>query len=526
MSRHLLKSTFVIGSITLLSRVLGFVRDMVLARMFGAGMGMDAFLVAFKIPNFMRRLFAEGAFSQAFVPILNEYKTHCEHDEVQHLVGRVTGTLAVVVGIITLLGVVFTPGLVTLFAPGFIDQSAKFDLTVDLLRITFPYIFFISLVSFASGILNSYGRFAMPAFAPVLLNLSLISGALFFAPYFAEPITALAWAVAFAGVIQLLLLIAPVKRLGLLAWPRWGWRDSGVQKILRLMGPAVLGSSVAQINLLLDTLIASFLITGSVSWLYYADRMVEFPLGVFGIALSTVILPSLSSSYVADSMQRFGRTLDWALRSVIWVTIPACLGLALLAEPILVTLFQYGEFSVHDTQMASLSLLAYAFGLPAFVLIKVLAPAYYARQDTRTPVRIAIRSMITNMFLNILFVLPMLYLDIEGAHAGLALATSISAYMNAFLLYRGLREQGVYQPYPGWLKVWWQALGGSLVLSLVIILGRQQVGNWYVLGGQERVTQLVLWIVLGMASYFIVLRLTGLRLRSLLQLGDENDIKK
>lgn len=474
----LLRSTAVVGGFTMLSRVLGFARDVVFARYFGAGAGTDAFFVAFKIPNFMRRLFAEGAFSQAFIPVLSEYRAQRSSEESRALVSAVAGTLGGFLLVLSALGMLAAPLLVGLFAPGFVDNGAKFELTSELLRITFPYILFISLTALAGGILNTWGRFAIPAVTPIWLNITLITAALL-SDRFEVPVVALAWGVFAAGLIQLVFQLPFLARLGLLARPVWGWSRDGVQRIIRLMIPAIFGSSVAQINLLLDTVIASFLVTGSVSWLYYSDRLVEFPHGVFGIALSTVILPSLSVRHAESDPEAFSRTLDWALRWVVLIGLPATVGLILLAGPILTTLFQYGKFTPHDVRMASLSLMAYALGLLGFILVKVLAPGFYARQDTRTPVRIGIYAMVSNMAMNVIFVVPMAMAGFEGPHAGLALATAVSAFINAGLLFRGLRREGVYRPEPGWwafaLKIaaatavmggllWW--LGGELDLWL------------------------------------------------------------
>jgi putative peptidoglycan lipid II flippase len=392
---------------TLLSRVLGFARDVVLARFFGAGPVMDAFFVAFKIPNFMRRLFAEGAFSQAFVPVIGEYRTRREHAEVQALVDRVAGTLGAVLALVTLIGVIAAPALILIFAPGFAIGDDRYDMAVGMLRLTFPYLLFISLVSLAGGILNTYGRFGVPAFTPVLLNVVLIAAAIWGAPLVEQPGMALAGGVFVAGLVQLAFQIPFLKRLKLLPRPRFDRAHEGVRRIFHLMLPALFGSSVAQISLLLDTLIASFLVAGSVSWLYYSDRLMEFPLGIFGIALATVILPGLSQRHAAGERQAFSATLDWALRLVWLVATPAAVGLFLLAGPMLATLFQYGEFSEHDTRMAAWSLMAYAIGLMGFSLVKVLAPGYFARQNTRTPVRIGIVALGVNLGLNIAFVVPM-----------------------------------------------------------------------------------------------------------------------
>ncbi len=509
----LLRSTAVVSAMTTLSRILGLVRDMVFARMFGAEAGTDAFFIAFKIPNFLRRLFAEGAFSQAFVPVLTEYKSQREQDEVSELIRHTAGTLAGVLFVISVLAVLAAPILTMLFAPGFIDEPERFTLTTDMLRITFPYLLFISLTALMGSVLNCYGRFAVPAFTPVLLNVVLISVALWVAPNFERPVVALAWGVFVAGVAQLLFQLPFVLRLGLLRWPRWGWRESGVRRIGKLMLPAIFGSSVAQVNLLFDTIIASFLVAGSVSWLYYSDRLVEFPLGVLGIALATVILPSLSQKHANADPAAFSRTLDWALRWVLLIGAPAMLGLALLAGPLLITLFNYGEFDGHDVEMSRLSLVAYSVGLLGFISIKVLAPGYYARQDTRTPVRIGIIAMLANMGLNLLFVLPMVWLDMAGPHSGLALATSCSAFLNAGLLYRGLRRDGVLQPVPGWERLFLQVLLAGAAMAGLLLWGVDGLDVWQARDATARVGWLLFWVVAGGGLYFLVLLLAGVRPR-------------
>ena len=511
----LLKSTAAVGAMTLLSRILGLARDIVFARVFGAAAGTDAFFIAFKIPNFLRRLFAEGAFSQAFVPVLTEYKTQRSQDEVGELVQRVAGTLGGVLFLLTVVGVLAAPLLVMVFAPGFIDEPDRFTLTTEMLRITFPYLLFISLTALAGGVLNSYGRFAVPAFTPVLLNLVLIGAAIFVAPLFARPIMALAWGVFFAGLAQLLFQLPFIWRLGLLRWPRWGHSDLGVRRIGKLMLPAIFGSSVAQVNLLFDTLIASFLVAGSVSWLYYSDRLVEFPLGVFGIALATVILPSLSAKHAEANPEDFSRTLDWALRWVLVIGTPATVGLLLLAGPILTTFFRYGEFAAHDVAMAKLSLMAYSLGLLGFIGVKVLAPGYYARQDTKTPVRIGIIAMLANMGMNVLFVVPMVLLGIEGPHSGLALATSCSAFLNAGLLYRGLRRAEVLQPAPGWWLLFLRVVVASGAMAALLWWGVGSLALWQQWDVWQRVGYLGLWVAAGGVVYLAVLLMLGVRLREL-----------
>ena len=496
---------------TLLSRVLGLLRDVVIARAIGAGAGADAFFVAFKIPNFMRRLFAEGAFSQSFVPVLSACREERDRSAVRSLVAAVAGVHGGVLLLVTLVGVLAAPVLVAVFAPGFIGGDGRYELTVEMIRITFPYLFFISLTAMAAGVLNSFGRFAIPAFTPVLLNLCLITATLVFAPGLERPVMALAWGVLVAGLLQFLFQLYPLHRLGLLVRPRLRPRDPGVRRIGRLMMPAILGSSVAQINLLLDTLIASFLVTGSVSWLYFSDRLMEFPLGVFGIALSTVVLPSLSRSHAAAAGDDYGRTLDWALRLVVLVTLPAAAGLVVLAGPMIATLFAYGEFTAGDVDMARLSLMAYGIGLPGFVLVKVLAAAFYARQDTRTPVGIAITAMVANMVANIAFVVPMVWFDVPGPHAGLALATSGSAYLNAWLLYRALRRLGHLAPLPGWLPWTGRVVVATAVMIAVIGFAVPSLPEWLGWSLSGRALHLAVWVGAGLASCLAVLVVLGLR---------------
>jgi putative peptidoglycan lipid II flippase len=509
MSEKLFRSTAIVSMMTFLSRILGFVRDIIIARMFGAGLGADVFFVAFKIPNFLRRLFAEGAFSQAFIPVLAEYKKQGDGD-LKALIAHTSGTLAAILFVITALGILLAPLLIMAFAPGFLDEPEKFDLTVDLLKITFPYLFFISLTALAGSILNSFGKFAVPAFTPVFLNLSLISCALWLSPQLDQPVTALAWGVFIGGVVQLGFQIPFLLKLNVLPKPRWGWKDSGVQKILKLMIPAMFGVSVSQINLLLDTLLASFLVTGSISWLYYSDRLVEFPLGILGIALSTVILPSLSKNHAAKSKTEFSNTIDWALRWVIIIGMPAAIGLILLAEPLLTTLFQYGEFTAHDTHKASLSLMAYGLGLLPFIMIKVLAPGYYARQDTKTPVKIGILAMVINMVLNVILMMQL-------AHIGLALATTLSAMLNAGLLYAGLRKLNVYQPAKGWLIFFIKLILPNALLIGVLLYFTPEATVWFEWDAMQRIYSLSALIVVSMITYFVALQLIGINIKSLIK---------
>ncbi|MBV1911271.1 MAG: murein biosynthesis integral membrane protein MurJ [Kangiellaceae bacterium] len=509
MSNQLLKSGIIVSAMTFLSRILGLVRDIVMVNILGAHWAADVFLVAQKIPNFLRRLFAEGAFSQAFIPILSEYQTSKEFEEVKKLVSETFGTLTIVLLIVAIVGVFASPVLVTLFGPGFIDEPQKFELASLLLKITFPYILFISLTAFCGSILNSLGRFAVPAFTPVLLNVSIISAAIIVSPSLEiQTAKAMAWGVFAAGIIQLLLQLPFLWREGYLVKPRWGWRSQGVQKILTLMGPALFGVSVGQINLLLDTVIASFLETGSLVWLYVSDRMLEFPLGMFGIAISTVILPSLSKQHTSNDSKQFNQTLNWALRLVCLIGIPAALGLFVMAEPIILTVFQHGKFQIIDAHLSSLSLKAYIIGLLGFMFIKVLATGFFSRQDTKTPVRIGIIAMVVNMIFNLILFYPL-------AHVGLALATSISALLNAALLFRALKRTKSFIPDANWWSWIAKLAGGNTVLLLFIYFAMDDITTWQEWAVSERVTHMSFLVVSCVVLYVLSMYLFGVRAKDL-----------
>ncbi len=496
------------------SRILGLLRDVAIAAFVGATANADAFFVAFKIPNFLRRLFAEGAFSQAFIPVLADYKAEGSHAAVKALVDRVAGVLGGTLLFITAISMLAAPLITMVFAPGFVSQPEKFRLTAEMIRITFPYLMLISMTGFCGAVLNSYGRFAVPAFTPVFLNLSLIFASLVAAPWFDVPVFALAWGVLFAGVIQLLFQFPSMYRLELVPRPRWDTRDEGVRRILKLMVPALFGVSVSQINLLLDTVLASFLPTGSVSWLYYSDRLAELPLGIFGIAIATVILPNLSAHRAAARETQFSGTLDWALRWVLLIGVPSALALMVLAEPILITLFQYGELTATDVTMSALSLRAYSLGLIAFMLVKVLAPGFYARKDTATPVKIGIVAMVANMLLNLTLALPLMYLWNIG-HVGLALATSLAAMLNAALLFRGLSRSGFYRLQPGWTVYLWRLVSACACMTGVILWLLPEPGIWVDWPWQRRIGELLLLCTIGVATYFAAHGLLGTRVSHL-----------
>lgn len=497
---------------TMLSRVLGLARDVVFAWYIGASGGADAFFVAFKIPNFLRRLFAEGAFAQAFVPVLSEFRQKRTLAEVRHLIDYISGCLGFSVILISALAVIGAPVLTFVFAPGFyFNDPEKFQLTAELIRITFPYLALISLAGFVGSILNSYDRFAIPALTPVLLNIVLICAALWASDWFDVPSKALAWGVLLAGVCQLSFQLPFLAPLHLMPRPKLGWQDPAVKKVLTLMVPALFGVSVAQINLLLDTVLASFISDGSVSWLYYSDRLIELPLGVFGIAIATVILPTLSRQHT-DVSDDYSNTLDWAMRTVLLIAVPATCALIVLAKPIIETLFFHGEkFSAKDVAMSSYSLVAYASGLAAFMLIKVLVTGYFSRQDTRTPVRIGVKAMVSNMGFNVLLVTP-LYWFADIGHVGLALATSIAAYLNAFWLWRGLRSAGVYRPAVGWPAYLAKLLFASLVMSVLLL-----VIQWYLPPFADfiwwyRILLTLLLCALGIALFFLGMFFCGWRI--------------
>lgn len=509
---NLLKALATVSSMTLLSRILGFVRDFIIARVFGAGFATDAFFVAFRLPNLLRRLFAEGAFSQAFVPLLAEFRNRRGEAATRQLVDRVATALFVVVALVAVLGVIGAPLLVGLTAPGFARDAGKFALTVELTRITFPYILFMALVAFAAGILNTWGRFALPAITPVLLNLSFIGMALVASPWFEPPALALAWAVFIGGVLQLALQLPALARIGMLPRFDLALHDAGVRRVLKLMGPAVVGVSVAQISLLLNTVFASFLPSGSVSWLYYADRLMEFPAGLLGAALGVILLPSLSRAHAAGQNEEYAQLLDWGLRMTLLLTLPAALALALLAVPLLATLLQHGAFTTADVLFTRQALVAYSVGLTGMILVKVLAPGFYARQEMKAPVKIALISLAATQAMNLAFVGWL-------QHAGLALSIGLAACMNAALLYRGLIKRGIYRPQSGWGVFICKLVIALAVLAGVLWFAAGDNAHWLQLGAGARLLRLMAVIFAGLTAYFGALYLLGFRLRDFMRRG-------
>jgi putative peptidoglycan lipid II flippase len=509
--RRLLQSTSIVSGMTLISRILGLVRDIVLARYFGAGIVMDAFIVANRIPNMLRRFFAEGAFSQGFVPVMARYREQHDHAEARVLVDAVAGTLGLILFAITLVGVIAAPLLVLVVAPGFVGEDGRFDLATTMVRFTFPYLFFVSLTAFAGGILNTYGKFAAPAFTPVLLNVALIASAIWLSPQLAEPGMALAYGVFIAGVVQLLFQIPFLAKIHAIPRPRWMPTHAGVRRIGQLMLPAIFGSSVAQINVLLGGIIASLLGVGKISLLYYSDRLMEFPLGLFGIALATVTLPYLSRQHANASKDEFSRTVDWSMKLVIFIAVPAAVGLILLSDPLVATLFYGGEFSAFDVEMTALSLEAFALGLIGFSLVKILAPAYFAREDTKTPVKIGLVALAVNFVLSVTFAWLLTRAGHPGSHAGLALAISIAAIVNAWLLYRGLRRDDVVRHSSDWLPLLARFAIANIAMAGCLLLMSRPIEWWLASGTAGRSLWLAITVAAAAAVYFGVLWLSGLR---------------
>lgn len=507
------RSTFIVSAMTMLSRVLGLVRDMVLLNVFGAGKDFDTFVVAFRIPNFFRRLFAEGAFSQAFIPVLTEYKTTKLHAEVQILISRVFGCLLMVMSLLTLISMIIAPVILYVYAPGFHSDPAKFNLAVDMFRLTIPYLMFMSLTAFASSILNSYGSFASPAFSPVLLNVAMIAGAWWLTPYMAEPIMALGWAVVAAGVLQLAIQIPELWKKKLLIPPKVDFKHEGVDRILKLMLPALFGMSVTQINLLLNTIWASFMQDGSVSWLYSAERMTELPLGLIGVAIGTVILPSLSVSKAEQDQAKFRRMLDWAARVIVLVGVPASIALFMLSTPIIQALFQHGAFDARDTQMTALALQCMSGGVLAFMLIKVFAPGFYAIQDTKTPVRVGLMAVAANAILNIIFIGIFKLINWQAEHMALAIASSGSALVNAGMLYFYLHKKDIFRFGAHWKKLFIQ----FAIANIAMIAALWCALTWYNGSVSQwiRILEVVGLCLVGVIAYAVALLASGFRPRHL-----------
>ena len=508
MSKKLFKSTGIISVMTLLSRVSGLVRDMVMANILGPGALSDAFVVAFRIPNFLRRIFAEGAFSQAFVPVFSEL-TEQNTVQAKRFVDASATLLATATFVLSMLGIIFAADIVSVLAPGFTQEPEKFAVTVNSLQIMFPYLFCISLVAMSAGVLNTRNRFAVPAVTPVLLNLCLISAMLVLTPWLSNAAQALSVGVLVAGFLQLLFQIPSLLKEGYFPSFSFDFKNSAVRRVSVLMLPAIFSVSVVQINLFVSMILASGLETDSVSWLYYSDRLMEFPVGVFGIALATVVLPSLSKKHAAGSTESFSAMMDWALRWVAMIAIPAALGLYLLATPLLSTIFQGGEFTQRDVEMSAVALRAIAIGVSGFIFIKVLAPGFFAQQDTKTPVKIAAVAVAVNIVMSLVLVG-------KYAHVGLALAISISAWVNASLLLIILVWRKSYRPQAGWLWYMLRIVASVSVMGFCLHWLTASPEVWFEMSGWQRVFNLAYIVMAGVVSYFVSLLVLGVRPKQLL----------
>ncbi len=506
----ILKSSYVVGGMTFISRITGFIRDVIFANIFGASPSTDAFFVAFKIPNFFRRLFGEGAFIQSFVPVLSEYKTKYP-EKLKEFLRYIFGNLMLVLFIITVLGIIFSDFIINIFAPGFSSEDGRFLLASDMLKITFPYLFFISLTAFCAGIFNTYDKFFLPSITPVILNISLISSALYLSNFFDEPIKALAYGVLIAGILQYIIQFPSLFNLKLLVFPKIGFAIDGVNKVLKLMLPAILGTAVVQINLIIDSIVASLLAAGSISWLYYSDRLVEFPLGIFGIALATVILPTLSKQFSSNNLENYKRTIHNALSLALVFSLPAMFGLIILAKNIIISLFQYGSFTVDDTLMSSLSLITYSIGLPAFILMKVLLTGFFSRQDTKTPVKYAVYAIIFNIIMNLSVVIYYLNNPFDGAHALLALATSLSAWIQVILLYRNLKKNNIIEENLFFNNLNFKIIISSILMSGLLFLIVLPIDNWNAFSFYIRGLLLVMYIGIGGIIYVLAMYMLGFR---------------
>ncbi len=502
--QSLLRATSLVSLMTFISRLLGFARDMILARTFGAHAGMDAFYIAFKIPNFMRRLFSEGAFSQAFVPVLAEYQKTRTMSEVRTFLARIAGSMSVVLTCVTVLGIIASPVIIYIFAPGFGDDSSRSLLATEMLRLTFPYLMLISLTGMAGAILNTYGYFGVPALTPVFLNISMILAAVFLSQHFSQPVVALAWGVLIAGIVQLLFQIPFLYHRRLLVRPRFMMSDPGVQRVMKLMVPALFGISIAQLNLLVDTIFASFLKVGSVTWLYYTDRLADFPLGVFGVAIATVILPHLSRRHAEQSVEHFSKAMDWGLRLLLLIGVPSGLGLAIFSMPMIACCFTYGQFNAYDLLQTQKSMITMSIGIPAFMMVKILASGFYSRQDIKTPVKVGVIAMIANTIMCALFVYPL-------AHAGLALASALAGYVNCGILLFLLIRRGIYKAPAGWLRFLIQLFIANSVMSGYLFFMTNTVSYWLDKPLTLRIGLLLAHVLTALVIYLCSLLLCGMR---------------
>lgn len=511
--KSLLRSLANVSGMTMISRVFGFVRDMLMATYFGAGMATDAFNVAYKLPNLLRRVFAEGAFSQAFVPVLAEYKNKRTHQETKEFVAAIMGMLSFVLLIITVTGVIFAGGVIWITAGGFTNDPIKFGLTVELLRITFPYILFISLASMIGGVLNTWGLFSIPSFTPTILNLVFIFFVVFLRVHFDPPILTLAWATFVGGLLQLCFQLPYLKKIDMLVLPKFDFNNKAVWRVIKLMGPAIFALSISQISMVINTIYASFLPSGSISWMYYADRLMEFPTGVLGVALGTILLPSLSKHACSGNKENFSKILDWGIRLCLLLALPATVGLGLLSKELTMTLFMHGKFNMHDAIMTSYALIAYSVGLLGLILVKVLAPGFYANQDIKTPVKIALFVLACTQLMNLAFIGPL-------KHAGLSLSIGLSACINAASLCYLLIKKGYYSPNVGWAKFLFKLSIAVLMMAVGIEFAIHLLPVNFIGNMAYRIVSLIIVILIAAICYFGALFLLGFRVEDFSHKGE------
>ncbi|WMY96952.1 MAG: murein biosynthesis integral membrane protein MurJ [Arsenophonus sp.] len=503
---NLLKTLAAISSMTMFSRMLGFIRDAIIARFFGVGVETDAFVISFRLPNLLRRIFAEGAFSQAFVPILAEYKNKKSDNETRTFISNIAGFLILVLAVITLIGMFSAPWIIYIVTPGFSEISNKFDLIFSLLKITFPYIFFISLVSLTGVVLNTWSCFTVPAFTPVFLNISMIIAVLFLAPYCTPPILALGWGILIGGILQLFYQLPFLQKIGMLVLPRISFTNKDMWRMIKLMGPLVISASISQISLIMNTMFASFLREGSVSWMYYADRLMELPNGVLGVGLGTILLPSLAKSVSIGDNKEYQRLINLGLKLCFLLALPCSIVLAILAHPLTVSLFQYGNFTSYDSRMTQYALIAYCSGLMGVIVVKVLAPGFYSKKDIKTPLKIAIITLILTQFMNFIFV------DFLK-HVGLALSLALSSCFHALMLYSELRRKKLFSPLSGWRKFFFKLIIALIVMTFVLLLMLNFMPIWEQGNMVLRIIRLLSVIFITAISYFFTLFVLGFRLR-------------
>lgn len=502
---NLFKPLISMSLVNLLSRLSGFFRDIIIAYTFGAEMISDSFLIAFKIPNLLRHIFAEGAFSHALIPILVEYKNSKNIIEIRSFISRVSGLLILLLSIIVSFGIIFAPYIILIIAPGFKNVTGKFELTVFLLRIIFPYIILISLVSMASAILNTWRYFLIPSFTPVLLNVSMILLPLLNISIFHQSVVVLAWSVIFGGIIQLLYQIFYLSRINMFVFPSITFNDSKLWNLFNQMGSAIFGVLISQTHNLINIFLSSFFVVGSISWMYYADRIVELPAGIFGVVVGTILMPVLVNNFSLNENNNYSKNLDWGLRICIMLSIPSFAAIEILSYPLILVLFYHGNFSMIDVIMTSKLLKINAIGMVGYISVKILSSGFYACKDIKTPVRISVFVLFINQLMNIFFVSKFSFF-------GLFLSNSLSAYLNVFLLYRSLYKRGLFCLQPGWKKFLYKVIFAAIIMSILLVLLLHVFPDFYQVESYKKVLTLIFFIFFGGFTYFLILWLLKFRM--------------